>query len=122
MTFEKGKDAAGQDVWLTKQNPAWSHLNDNALVAAALAEMTLKGLASKHSDGIPTYEDRVVAFAQGAEIIDTWEAEGLWDGYQKRYGFAKKLTLAQVVKKVDHDNGITRVTVDDVMKKLGPQS
>jgi hypothetical protein len=81
-----------------------------------LHEFALKGLAP---DGRPSQDDRIVALAVGAKVLDAWSGSGQWSDYQKKFStFDKSLDFWTVTAKIDHDNGVTEETVDHIRKAL----
>lgn len=123
FTFTEGKNAAGEKVFNVKTNPAYSHLDDTAMAAAMLHEFALKGLSDARRDKKPTEEDRIVALALGAKVMDAWSGSRSWNDYQTKFStFDEKLNFWDVTSKIDHDNGVTRTTVDHITKLLHPQS
>ncbi len=118
FTFERGKDPRGKAVNFVKTNPAYSHLNDDALVAAMVREFTLKGLADGNG-GTPSLDDRIAAYALGASVLDNWDADDSYDAYQAKFGFEERsLDMKTVLRKIDHDRSVTRETVDYIKSKL----
>lgn len=112
FSFTKQPDG----TWLVKQNPAYSHMDDTAAVAALLHGMTINGLSN---GGTPTLDQKIAATAMGAKVLDAWSGSGYWDEFQKKYGIdGKTLSMWDVTAKIDHDNGVTRTTIDHIKKKL----
>ena len=78
--------------------------------------MTLTGLAN---GGTPTLDMQIAATAMGAKVLDAWSGSGYWTEFQKKYGIpGKTLSMYDVTAKIDHDNGVTRETVDYIKTKI----
>ena len=112
FSFTKQPDG----TWRVKQNPAYSHLDDTASVAALLHGMTVTGLAN---GGTPSLDQQIAATAMGAKVLDSWSGSGYWTEYQKKYGIpGHTLSMYDVTAKIDHDNGVTRATIDYIKTKI----
>ncbi|HVO30435.1 MAG TPA: hypothetical protein VMV18_06855 [bacterium] len=111
FTFTKGKNANGDDVWFVKGNPAYSHLDDNGIVAAALHDMTMQYRTSQHS-GPATTDDKLDALAQAAQEFEAWDGYGDWDNFQKKYGVdGHDFSFWDLTSKIDHEDGVTPDTL-----------
>lgn len=123
FTFTKGKDENGNDVLLAKGNPAYSHLDDNAIVAAALHDMTLAGQAAKHRDGKATEDDQLAALAMGEKEFEAWDGWSYWDAYQAKYGVGgHDFDMWSLDSHVDHEDGVTPSTVKWMHDQLHPST
>ena len=104
-----------------KLNAAFSHLSDSALTAAVLREGYL---FEKSKNGrTPTLDDKVMAYALGVKLLDSWTANAAGDeayeGFQNAYNLGKNLSLWDAASKIDHDRGVTRETIEYIKSKLG---
>ena len=121
FTFTKGKDVNGKDVFFVKGNPAYSHLDDNAIEAAALHDITLAGQAAKHADGKPTEDDQLAALAMGEKEFSAWDGYSYWDAYQKKYAVGgHSFSNWDLDSHIDHEDGVTPATVKWMHDQLHP--
>ena len=121
FTFTKGKDVNGNDVQFVKGNPAYSHLDDNAIEGAALHDITLAGQAAKHADGKPTEDDQLAALAMGQKEFSAWDGYGTFDNFQKKYGVGgHEFSSWDLDSHIDHENGVTPDTVKWMHDQLHP--
>jgi len=103
-----------------KLNAAFSHLSDSAMTAAVLREGYL--FEKSKSGRTPTLDDKVMAYALGVKLLDSWTANArgdeAYEGFQNAYNLGKNLSLWDAASKIDHDRGVTKETIEYIKSKL----